>query len=136
MATTSLTPDERALFHELIAASATMARMARVAATTISEDFEGMVTEPLESLEDVLKKCPQATVNWDGVFRTEDCDEVNFTPDVPGEIRPGRVNTGVRLSHRPTGASVESYSSADVNENRRRASRALKKIVEQRAKTV
>lgn len=126
-----LTTDERLLFHELITASTLMSRMAHIAGTTISEEFEAMVSDPLRGLDEVLSQCPPVPgSSWDGTFDEDSVDEENFTPDVPEEVRTGRVNSGVRLRHRHTGLAVEVYASADVNENRRRAMRALKQRVE------
>lgn len=129
-----LTDDERQVFHELIAAATTVVTMNNIAGTTISEEFESMVKDPTANLAEVLAKCPPVPgFTWDGTFDPEGVDEELFTPDIPG-IGPERNNTGVRLRFRHTGQSVEAYSSADVNENRRRAMRALKQRVERAAR--
>jgi hypothetical protein len=127
--------NEHQTFLELVAAARLLSRTARLAATTISEEFEDMVLTPLDGLDAVLAKCPVIDdVTWDGTYSEDQVEEVLFTPDVPDELRAGRANTGVRLTHRITGQSVESYSSADVAQNRRRAHRSLKQRVEQRFK--
>lgn len=69
---------------------------------------------------------------WQGEFSLDDCKEELITPDLPDEQRIGRINSGVRLTHTPTGLSVQTYSSAEREENRKRAQRALKKRVESR----
>lgn len=126
-----LTPNERELFGQLIATAQVLCTVADNAATVLSEEFESMVTGPLSACQAVLDLCPaEASVNWDGTFRIQECDEELFTPDVPESIRPGRINVGVKLTHRPTGLSVESKSSADVNKNRLRARQALAKRTE------
>lgn len=127
-----LTTDERELFHQLIAASRVLVTTTNLAATVLSEEFESQVTGPASVVEAILDKCPLPDVVWDGEFRIEDCDEKLFTPDVPEEIRSMRINTGVELTHRVTGASARAYSSSEVEQNRQRAARALKQIVERR----
>lgn len=126
-----MTPDEKRLFHELISAAQILVTVSTKAAVVLSEEFESMVTGPAAAVQDILNMCPQPVEAWDGEFRQEDCEEVRFTPDVPEEIRAGRINTGVKLTHRHSGLSVEAYSSANVNNNRLRATRALKQRVEQ-----
>jgi hypothetical protein len=118
-----LAGDEQ-LFHELIAASRVLVTVSRNAAVVLSEEFETMVTGPADVVDAILARCPEP-LTWDGTWRLEDTDELLFTPDIPG-TEGTRVNTGVKLTHRPTGESVEVYQSSDVQTNRKRAQNALR----------
>lgn len=121
------------LFHELIAAAQTFLVVSTNAAEVLSDEYKTMITGPGSVLEAVLERCPKpTTMLWDGRFDLAQCDEETYTPDLPDEMRPGRVGTGVKLTHRPTGESAQSHSSADQDENRRRAQRALKGLVERK----
>lgn len=85
-----------------------------------------MITGPADAVDAVLSKCPVVPdAIWDGEFREEDCDEEHFSPDVPDALRSERANTGVRMTHRLTGLSVESSSKPTAAENRRVVLRAL-----------
>jgi hypothetical protein len=127
----ALNPDERELFQQLISASTVMATVSRNAATVLSEEFEDMITGPLGVLEMVLQQCPQVgRVAWDGQFRIEDCLIEYYTPDVPEGLRPFRLNTGVRATHKPTGTSAEMHQSDDVEVNKARVIRYLRTRVE------
>src|SRR4051794_7670638 len=109
MANTELSTDERALFNQLISASTMLATVSRNAATVLSEEFQDMITGPLAVVELVLSQCPQVgVVAWDGKFRESDCIIEYYTPDVAGMPRAGRVNSGARIKHVPTGVSTES----------------------------
>ena len=124
--------DDRRLFHELIVASQTLVTVSRNAATVLSEEFEDMITGPASAVQAILDQCPPPDVAWDGVFREEDVIEENFTPDVGTDHVQSHFNVGVKLIHKQTQMSVESYQSADVNENRKRAMKVLKLRVEAR----
>jgi hypothetical protein len=123
--------EERKLFHELIVASRVLVTVSRNAAVVLSEEFESMITGPADNVDSILKRCPEADAAWDGVFRLEDVEEDLFTPDIPG-TEGQRVNSGVKLTHRHTGMSVEVYQSSDVQTNRERAQNALRTRVEDR----
>lgn len=126
-----LTPDERSQFNSLIAASAILVTVCRNAATVLSEEFENMVTGPADVVAGILSSCPTPILDtWDGKFEIDACDEERFTPDLPYELRAGRINVGVKLMHRPTGQSVTASSAPEYDVNRQRAIRALKDRVE------
>ena len=127
----NMTSDNERLFHELIIASQTLVITSRNAATVLSEEFESMITGPASAVQAILDQCPQPEAAWDGVFREEDVTEQVFTPDIPEE-HAERVNLGVKLTHRQTQMSTEAYQSANVDDNRKRAMRALKSRVERR----
>jgi len=90
-----------------------------------------MITGPAAAVQAILDQCPQPEAAWDGVFREEDVTEETFTPDIPDEIGE-RINVGVKLTHRQTQMSTEAYQSANRDDNRKRAMRALKSRVELR----
>lgn len=125
-----LTPHERQLFNELIVASQALLTVSRNAATVLSEEYESMITGPASVVEDVLNRCPTPTEAWNGEFREEDCDINYYTPDVPDELRQGRLGTGVRATHRQTKLSVSAYQSADRERNYASAMRVLQQRVQ------
>jgi len=123
---------DKKLFHELIVASQTLVTVSRNAATVLSEEFEDMITGPAAAVQAILDQCPEPEEVWDGTFREEDVIEENFTPDAGAAYAESHANSGVKLTHKQTQLSVESYQSPDVNMNRRRAMKALKSRVEGR----
>jgi hypothetical protein len=129
-----MTDEERKLFHELIVASRILVTVSRNAATVLSEEFEDMITGPASAVQSILDQCPQPDVAWDGVFREEDVTEELFTPEVGSEYVEYPYNSGVKLTHKQTQMSTESYQSTDVGRNRQRAMRVLKSRVELRVR--
>jgi hypothetical protein len=128
----NMTTDNEKLFHELIIASQTLVTTSRNAAAVLSEEFESMISGPATAVQAILDQCPQPEAAWDGVFREEDVTEETFSPDIPEEIRGEHSGVGVRLMHKQTGMGTESYQSANRDDNRRRAMKALKSRVELR----
>lgn len=132
MTSPNLTPTERELFNQLIQHGTTLVTVCNNAATVLSEEFESMITGPAGALKSVLDQCPPVVViSWDGVFREEDCDITYYTPDVPDTVRDGRINSGVKMIHRPTGIGREAAAYADQERNRATVLRALRSATEQ-----
>jgi len=132
MPATPLTENERMLFYQLIEHTRTLVRTCNLASETLSSEFQSMIMGPVGPVETVLAQCPQPPTHlWSGKFQIEDCDEELYTPqDLPEDIRRHRINTGVKLTHRPTHVSMKAHASADRDVNRQRVARALKQKVE------
>lgn len=109
------------LFKLLVAQTRILVTVVDNAAEVLSAEFQEMVTQPLATVQDVLRQCPDASV-WDGSFSEDDLivevfrHEAQHTPGPP---------VSVKISHVPTGMSVESYSKTTVVDNELAVRRAL-----------
>lgn len=90
------------LFAELVAASRILVTVSKNAATVLSEEFEDMITGPAAAVEEILNKCPEGGIGWDGVFREDDVEESN-----DGTYYPAPNMQGFSLTHKPSGKAVE-----------------------------
>lgn len=120
-----MTDDTKQLLDELVTAATTLVTTCRLASATLSEEFESMVTGPADAVAAVLAKC-EPPQEWDGTMRGEDMEEELYRHESHG---PGPAR-GVRVRHKPTGMSAESYMKHTVEENRKSATRALRTMVE------
>lgn len=123
---------EEQLLKQLVGKAQILVTVCNNAATVLSEEFQDMITGPAGEVQALLQQIQVQPTTWDHEFHREDCDIEYFTPDVPESERVGREDTGVKLTHRPTGLSVRSYSSRDRAENEKRAQRALGDMVTRR----
>ena len=109
------------LFRLLIERTRVLATVVDNAAVVLSEEFETMVTGPLASVQDVLSQCPEF-MDWDGEWREADIIVDVFRHEAQRvDIPPASV----RVTHGPTGMSIESYSKSTREENEDVARRAL-----------
>jgi len=125
----ALKEEERKLFDELIVASRILVTVSKNAATVLSEEFEDMIAGPADAVEAILARCPSPDTAWDGIFREEDVEEQRFTPDMGIDYVERFTNSGVKVTHKQTQLSVEAYQSEEYTVNRRRAMRALRRMV-------
>lgn len=115
---------DRELLDQLNVAARKLLVTSRNAANTLSEEFQSMITGPADELEEALSLCPEPGFpNWDRVFRIEDCDAREFTPDAPPGV--DRSGVGVILTHKPTGLSVQVSQKTIFLENLEVAKRAI-----------
>lgn len=117
------------IFDELFNAASKLAAGVDNYGATIDEQFEGMFKDPLRELQSVLERCP-APEQWDGTLRDRDIEVTYFRPEV-GQT-PGTPDKGVRMRHRVTGITRESYTKLSREENQGVARRALEKAVKDR----
>lgn len=115
------------LFEELIAASRILVTTCNIAAKVLSEEFEASVTGPMESVKEILDRCPKGGISWDGSFHLEDLEESYLK--TPTDEKYQRSATGISIKHIPSGLSVESKSYDDISTNRMSAIRALQRRV-------
>jgi hypothetical protein len=108
------------LFKLLIERTRVLATVVDNAAEVLSEEFQDMVTGPLSQVNDVLAQCPDVAA-WDGSFSEDDITLEVFRHEAQ---RPGPP-VSAKVTHVPTGLSVESYSKPTVVENELVARRAL-----------
>jgi hypothetical protein len=108
------------LFKLLVAQTRILVTVVDNAAEVLSEEFQDMVTQPLATVQDVLKQCPDASV-WDGSFREDDLIVEVFRHEAQ---QPGPP-VSVKITHVPTEMSVESYSKHTVVDNELAVRRAL-----------
>lgn len=100
------------LFDELIAASRTLVTTCNLAATVLSEEFEDMITGPMTAVSEILNKCPEGGIAWDGTFDESDVDQQSFNTGIDGML-------GIRFVHLPSGKSVEMSYPVSDNEERK-----------------
>lgn len=115
---------------ELVVAARKLAVATDNAATVLSEEFEGMVTDPLRELNAVLAKFPMASSAWDGEIREEDLEIEKYTPTV--NASGSERERGVRIRHTITGITRESYAKPTREENEQVVRKALTKAVKER----
>jgi hypothetical protein len=108
------------LFKLLVTQTRVLTTVVDNAAAVLSEDFEDMVTGPLGIVQATLKQCPSFD-EWDGSFKDDDIIVDVFRHDAQ---RPGPP-VSVKITHIPTGMSVESYSKQTAAENELAVRRAL-----------
>jgi hypothetical protein len=93
-------PTNDELFAELIKASRILVTVSKNAATVLSEEFEDMITGPAAAVEEILDKCPEGGIAWDGSFNEVDVEE--------GEWDTGYKDMyGLSLTHKPSQKSVQ-----------------------------
>jgi hypothetical protein len=108
------------LFKLLVAQTRVLVTVVDNAAEVLSEEFQDMVTQPLATVQDVLKQCPDASV-WEGSFTEDDLIIEVFRHEAQ---QPGPP-VSVKITHVPTEMSVESYSKHTVVDNELAVRRAL-----------
>lgn len=109
-----------ALFKMLVEQTRVLVVVCDNAAEVLSEDFKSMVQGPLETVKYLLEQCPDADI-WDGSYRETDAIVEVYRHESHRE-GPDRA---VKITHLPTGMSVESYSKDSREANEQVASRAL-----------
>jgi hypothetical protein len=92
--------------------------------------YESMLRGPVNALQAALLNVPGATT-WDGIWRDTDVEMETFRHDAQPRNMP---DIGVKLTHRPTGLSAESYTKHSEGANRVAAMRGLKGLVERRGR--
>jgi hypothetical protein len=93
-------PTNDELFAELIKASRVLVTVSKNAATVLSEEFEDMITGPAAAVEEILDKCPEGGIAWDGSFSEVDVEE--------GEWDTGHKGMyGLLLTHKPSQKAVQ-----------------------------
>jgi hypothetical protein len=123
----------RPLYDSLINAAQTLVTVTVKMGTVLSEEFEQAVNEPASALQTIIDQCPAVGESFDGSFHDDDAhiQAEYFRHD--SQPQASGPPWGVRLTYRPTGQTVESYSKPSREENRRSATKGLRTLVERRA---
>jgi hypothetical protein len=113
MATEMTTEEKLKLFDELIVVARVMSRATFNFLETIDDRFRDRIADPLADLNGVLERCPDI-VPWDGTFRDEDFDVKSFRAPYQGVAEEAK---GVKVTHRLTGISGQSYTRPNRAQN-------------------
>lgn len=108
------------LFKLLIERTRVLVTVCDNAAEVLSEEFQDMITQPMEAVNEILKQCPDVGV-WDGSFSDSDIIVEVFRH----VTQPDGPPRAIMIRHVPTDMSIESYSKPTPEENEAVARKAL-----------
>lgn len=117
----------RLLDHLIVTSSQLVAGVKRYT-ENIDEQFGGLIMEPMSAVESVLADAPAVGTLFDGELRDEDLEVTYFRAPMQPSTEEGK---GVKVRHKLTGKTVESYTGRNRVDNLESAKATIKRFLEQ-----